>query len=716
MAGLRLLLALFLALSLAACGTSFPDVTPTVAATNTPDATRIAEQASRTPIIRASNTPSPSPSPSQTPPPTNTPRPTATDTATSTGTTTPTNTFTPTATDTNTPTFTPSPSFTPTPSPTNTLPPSPTPLVIVASPTFTASPSHTPTLTPPATATNTLTPTKTFTPTATFTITPNRAATDNAALLQTRQAIPPTFTAQPLASPTATIIPIIAPTLDVTPTFVTAEPNTGIIPTPVVEFTPVLSTPQIDFSATEVAPPVFTPSPFPQEQIPPTVEFVDRAPNVSSVPAYNNSTTTALSFEVGAGGFIFNGEAINGSVRLFVVNPADPSSYARTDGTGYLIFRPIGGGETGISGAPFFEGFSVDSAASNKNYVSYISWSPNGQRLAFVISPPSGTDNQNAGVWFWDAASGSTGVLLHDCPIDGFTSCDLTNRPVNHWESRSVEWSPTSNSVVITVNLPDEGRQAIFISDMNFSSRRPEAPRLERWDNAQWISGNQLLVSGRSPDGRSMIAVYNTQSGGIESTIYDGSANGVFIFDAVQRPNGQIIALGNESGYGSPLRMYRIEAGVATPISGFVGGSHPDRVSWAANYSEAVLSFGGSQYIINANSGGVFQASTSGSVQVGASVTTEGIVLGPPPSGVVAGSRYSAGQQIQYVGDIPRNMRTQPSVAAAIVDVINPGEFVSVLAGPFEVDGYEWWLVSNSRNNRAWVTVRTVDGFSFFNP
>jgi hypothetical protein len=698
---LYLLLVICLAFNLAACGTSLPVVTPTVAPTNTPDATRIAEQASRTPIIRPSNTPT------LTPPPTNTPRPTASFTPTSTGTTTPT------ATPTFTATFTPSPTDTASPSPTNTLPPSPTQLVIAESPTYTASPSHTPSLTPADTATNTPTPTPTFTPTDTPTATPNRAATENASVLQTRQAeaLRPTFTAQPLASPTSSLA---APTLDVTPTFVTAAPNTGIIPTPVIEVSPVVSTPQINLDATEIAPPVFTPSPFPQEQIPPTVEFVVRATAAPALPSYNNSSTAALSFDVGAGGFIFNGEPIGGSVRLFVVNPADPSSYARTDGAGMLIFRPIGGGETVINTAPFFESFTVDSAAGNKNYVSYIAWSPNGQRLAFIISPPAGTDNQNAGVWFWDAASNTTGVLLHDCPIDGFTSCDLTNRPVNHWQSLAVEWSQDSNSVVITVFLPDEGRQAIFISGMNFSTRRPEAPRFERWDNAQWLNSGQLLVSGRGPDGRSQIAIYNVGSAAIESVVYDASASGMFIFDAVQRPNGQIVALGNEAGYGSPLRMYRIENGVATPISGFVGGGHPSRVTWSANYGEAVLSFGATQFVVNAGNGAIVQPVTSGSVQIG-NVNSSGEVV-IPPEGVVAGSRYSAGQQIQYVGDIPRNMRTQPSVAAGLVDVIYPTEFVTVLAGPYEADGYEWWMVSNTRNSRAWVTIRTLDGFSFFNP
>src|SRR5690606_36474619 len=110
--------------------------------------------------------------------------------------------------------------------------------------------------------------------------------------------------------------------------------------------------------------------------------------------------------------------------------------------------------------------------------------------------PASGTDNVNAGVWFWDAGSNSTGILLHDCPIEGYTSCDLTTRPVGNWQSINVEWSPNSSAVVITAQLTTEGRQGMFIINMNFTTRRPEAPPFVRWDNAQWLDNAQLLVSG----------------------------------------------------------------------------------------------------------------------------------------------------------------------------------------------------------------------------
>ncbi|MGB7339074.1 MAG: SH3 domain-containing protein [Phototrophicaceae bacterium] len=699
---------------LSACGGGIPLVTPTVAPTNTSIPTAIVQnvEASPTPIIPATDTSTPTPRPTNTVPPTLTGTFTVIPTQTATLTATATQTLTPTLTVTAT----------------NTKPPTPTPLII-GSDTPSPVPSSTPTLEPTLTQTptTTATPTPTFTPTATATNTPNLVATANAQVLLTRAAasdtpVRPTFTPVAQASPTNTLIP---PTLDVTPTFITATPNNGIIPTPEIAFTPVESTPIIDFSAptATITPAVrITPSPFPIDQIPATVQFIDRSQTTIISPTFNNTTTSALSFDVGDGQFIFNGQPLGGgrSVRLFAVNPADPNSYARTDANGFLTFTPIGGGETPVNTSPFFIGFTVSSAETNENYVSNLAWSPNGQRLAFIVQPAGGTDNINAGVWFWDAGSNSTGVFLHDCPQDGYTSCNSTNRPVNNWQSIDVEWSPNSSRVVITAVLPQEGRQAIFISEMNFVTRRPEAPPFLRWDNAQWLNNAELLVSGRAPDGGSRIAVYNTQSGA-ETPLYDASANGLFIADAVQRPNGQVLAIGREGGaFDGAYRMYRIDNGVATPISGFVGGSPPQSITWSANYNEAVLTVGGQQVIINANNGGINNATTSGEIQVGAGFTTnssgETVLQAPPPTGVVANSRYEAGQQIQFVGETARNMRIQPSTSAAFADVIIQGDFVSVLAGPYETEGYEWWQVSNRNGTRAWVSVRTLDGFSFFNP
>ncbi|MDQ7037229.1 MAG: hypothetical protein Q9P01_21015 [Anaerolineae bacterium] len=147
----------------------------------------------------------------------------------------------------------------------------------------------------------------------------------------------------------------------------------------------------------------------------------------------------------------------------------------------------------------------------------------------------------------------------------------------------------------------------------------------------------------------------------------------------------------------------------------------PDRIQWAGNYAEAVLSFGGQQVSVNASNGAIVNVTTSGAVRVNTSSapggqTTDGGGGGSPPSGVVANSRYNAGQQIQYIGGVSRNMRQQPSIAAGITNIVNPGEYVTVLAGPFVADGYEWWFVSNARNVQSWISTHSTDGGVFFNP
>jgi len=779
-----------LAIILAACGSGIPRVTPTVAPTDTPTPldTQVAQALpTRTPIVQPSATDTATLLPSSTPAPTEMPTHTAEPPATPSATDTPTHTATPTVTDTpsntptgtrtptNTPTHTPTPSDTPThtatrtPRPTNTPrptdtprpsnTPSLTPLPLIDTDTPTPTNTRRPTFTavPSVTATNSLTPVATRTPppppTATDTTTPRPTrtprptqvvqlserdvnATQNAEVLLTRAAEQdrtPTraasFTPVPAATPTMTLAAGPAATLDTTPTRITATPGgpeLGLLDTPIP------STPQIQADApTRTATP-FTPTPFPFDQLPPTLDappVQNRGPE--GLPLFNNSNTQAFNFNVGPGAFFFNGLAIGGSVGLFAVNPANPNSYARTDAAGMLTFVPLGGSsEQAVTSSPYFAGFGREglTADSNKNYITDLAWSPDGTKLSFLIQPPGGTDNINAGVWYWEQNAGRAFPVLRDCPNDGFNSCQLVSgRPANHWQSIRTSWSPDSTRVLITMRLPDEGRQAVVVVNAlpNEAIASTAPPNFLRYDSAQWLDNQHLLVSGSGPDGRVIIARYNVRSRRLEELIFDASAKGLWLQDAVRRPNGQIVALGREGGFGGPLRLYRIANGTATPMSNFVGDRTPDSVRWSLNYAEVILAFGDQQFIVNANTGAV-QSVVLNQIDVGGTSSDEAGIApigerepAPAagiPSGVVAGSTYDAGAQIRYLGEIPRNMRTQPALASAISDVVNPGEFVTVLAGPVEADGYTWWQVSNARNVQAWVSAATSDGFSFFSP
>ena len=91
-----------------------------------------------------------------------------------------------------------------------------------------------------------------------------------------------------------------------------------------------------------------------------------------------------------------------------------------------------------MSYAPFFHGFSggFNSIEQNKNRIAELDWSADGRQFSFLIDPPRGTDNGNAGVWFWqpivDPTHGATYQIIRDCVTDGYSPCNLrqSRRPL----------------------------------------------------------------------------------------------------------------------------------------------------------------------------------------------------------------------------------------------------------------------------------------------
>ncbi|WP_228845464.1 SH3 domain-containing protein [Phototrophicus methaneseepsis] len=716
-----------MAFSLAACSTGLPQVTPTLAPTSTPtpETTQISQQATRTPIRIFTETATPTlapPSATVTSGLTETTTATPTTTGTSTPSSTP--TITATATASLTPTFTIQPSLTAIP--TETLAPSPTDLIF-------------------ATSTTTQTPVNTATPSPTATLTPNFAATvtRESELLSTLSAevTPsplPTWTPLPLPTATNTVV-IVPPTLDITPTFITATPggDLGLIDPPTA--IPGSPEPQQDAPTATVTP--FTPTALPPEQVP---NLVIRSTQTSFDPEFTTVNTDAFQFSVGDGAFIFNGQGFPGGVSLFAPNPIDPNSYARTNSAGMLLFRaPGSNGEGQITGAPFYDGFQANAAESNKNFVAHLAWSPDGQKLAFVIVPPPGTDNQNAGVWFWQPQMtdfGQSFAVLHDCPENGYTSCDLADQhPVEHWQSETVYWSPDSNRMLINVFIRSEGRGGIAVVDASMDpDYAKSAAGIWRYDSGIWLDDDNILVSGRRPsDGHVILGIVDTnfQDVGQETILFDGSAANIWIQDAVPVGNNTYLALGKPGAPDGPLQLYRIANGQATSISGNIGDAYPERIHWASNYSAVVVTVHGVQYQVDANSGAISVPNVTGTVEIGGSAgananqdaggiapigvregdeapATEGDI----PQGVIEGSRYQPGQTVQFVGDTVRNLRDVPSTEnSTVIDLVAPYEFVAILAGPFQAEGFGWWQVSNARNFRGWIAA-DFDGGSLFVP
>ncbi|MBA3875019.1 MAG: hypothetical protein H0X30_38325, partial [Anaerolineae bacterium] len=432
---------ILLALLLAACNLSVPDVTPTIAPTRTPSPTLIVSNTPQPTIVAqvATSTPSSTatvtatffvlPSDTFVPPtitrtnqPTTTSSVTPTLTLTSTPSLTATLTNTPTQTLTNAPsatssftptktaTSTPLPTATPTLPSTETLVPSPTPLPLVPTDIPTLTPSLTLTLTPSATFTNEPTATPTFTPsntprplpTATRTLSPEELATFATVIAPV--GVPPTPTQGEVA---------LAPTLDVTPTYITAE--APIIETPLVTPLPAEGTPQEVLSTPTAQPTVSL-----IVTLPGIVTAIPIAP-ISFNPPSQPNRVFGLST---SGGVTGGGFSLLNDTVLFERNPVDPNLYVTTDSSGNMYLTGVNGAGASRPDMSPFSSFIALNRDENNAFVPAAKWSPDGRFLAFIVA---GKKTGNDGVWFFQPGQFPPVQLLVDCLPINVPGCSLVS-------------------------------------------------------------------------------------------------------------------------------------------------------------------------------------------------------------------------------------------------------------------------------------------------
>ena len=382
---------------------------------------------------------------------------------------------------------------------------------------------------------------------------PTLDETEVAKLLATpepRPTVPPTWTAAPTLPPTNTIAAHV-PDAPAPEEAATARRDDVFVSTPLA------ATPESQFEA-----PDSTPTPTPTIVQPTVAVRSDllRAviqPPLSQESTFSISGASVYQYNVGVGEvFSFNDNIqLSGGVRLFLQNPVDPNSFLRTDQKGMLRYRPIGvAQEDEFSYSPFFFGFSsqVPTYEQNKNRIVELDWSADGRQFSFRVDTPLGLDNSSAGVWFWqprlDSQYDPTYQLIRDCPVPGYNPCNMVY-PSNasYWKSFGVQWSPVpgDNNVLLSVQLPEEGRNALaIVQALRDPKNADNAPNFVRYDYGSWNPGAQgIAVSGRRPDGRAIIGVVNNSLSG-ERVILDGSSRGLWLRDAVRLPNGQFRALG----------------------------------------------------------------------------------------------------------------------------------------------------------------------------
>lgn len=582
----------------------------------------------------------------------------------------------------------------PTPEPTNT-----------DQPTATPAPTNTPT------PTTTPLPTKTNTPTLLPTIDLTQIA-EQVFATQTAFAENQTLNA-PTPTSTVTITPL--PTLDVTPTFITAE---ALTPLPTAEendedlgiVLPGQQTP-------EPAPITNTPTPAPTVDIsvpiPATVSIFDLptlAPVESGPPA---SIPFAITTN-GIGGFDLGGFSLDtGGVLLFARNPVDPSQYVLTNGAGTL-YTVDGGGRFRPSSSPFSE-FEPGTPEENNAYVEFVTWSPNGQFVAYIIDAQRHPNpDARDGVWILDVNSGGSRQLLRDAPTENHPGYQLGNvRDFLH-VSEYLEWSPQSDVVLAQVRRADPGsedQQFLFVLGLDEDPNR--IPGALRYDYGSWTNdGNRLVVSGRNPQGRIIIGTVN-RDGSDEQVLLDGRQIGQWLRNAVQRPNGQIVALARPFDIGGMAGPVRIIDQNGTPLTDFIGTDTPTSVNWSPDKSAVIVTTGGRTYIatvtgtirditdslsdtqtVNWVSGGLPSGSTAPAEQP----VDQNFV----PSGVVEGTRFQPGQQLTVLVD-ELNIRSEPNTNNNPIGVVQNGEFVAILAGPVDFDNIEWWRVQVANGTVGWI-------------
>jgi len=281
------------------------------------------------------------------------------------------------------------------------------------------------------------------------------------------------------------------------------------------------------------------------------------------------------------------------TTQYFDQNPANLNRFVVVDTSGLLYLTDVGGSNAArIDNGPYTQ-FLPSGRADNNAAADLAIWSPSGQRLAFIIN---GNINANDGVWYTEPGGFGPLQLLVDCPVQDFVGCNIVAEPDNVplWESRELFWSRDSNTLLINVALPDRGRQGLIVMPITQYDRvRDNRPPVILYDYGTWGTDGRILASGRNPDGASVVAWINSD-GNLNEMVYNASANGLWMGWAVERPNGDIVALGAPGAGNSALAIYNMNG---TALTLPIGGGFPQRVVWSPDVDAVLVEVNGQRFV-----------------------------------------------------------------------------------------------------------------------
>ncbi|GAB1421116.1 hypothetical protein MASR2M15_12570 [Anaerolineales bacterium] len=450
------------------------------------------------------------------------------------------------------------------------------------------------------------------------------------------------------------------------------------------------------------------------------------------------ASTQSLLVSVDAEAHLSLGKISLPSPTLWVdTNPIAPARYARIDELGLLRFIPAGTDSEGVySFAPYFEGYQVSSAAENKLLIDEVRWSPNGQQLAFRIA--SGDVEGNDGVWFWqparDLPTDPSYQLLRDCP----PGCGLVSGGnAERWKSRRIQWSSDNSTLLIDLDLVDEGRTAFTLVN---AVRDPEStqartgPTVYRYSSAHWANNGQHLVVSGFDQTDALVFGMMTRDGSLINMNSASEIGLAWVQDAIQHPDsGELLLLGSPVGASAPLALYNA-AGEA--LSAPVANAAPDSVEWSPNHRAALLKVGQQSFILTIT-GDVYELTSqrngatihwASAIPANASplptpepvsssiqqilppvetVMIE-ITAAPPVTPIEAGQLYVVGIDLL-------SLKKEPTPDSETLTHLPIGEPLVIIGGPVDDGNVVWWRVQ-TLEYIGWLPEKIDDYASIISP
>lgn len=280
------------------------------------------------------------------------------------------------------------------------------------------------------------------------------------------------------------------------------------------------------------------------------------------------------------------------STYQYSQNPINPAQYAVIDQAGMLYIRQPQG-DFRVEQGPYTQ-FPAQTRDTNNSPAIQSIWSPNGQYVAFLVDP---AQEASAGLWYFQPNEFGPIQLIVDCPFEGYRGCMIVQPGADNlprWKSLDVAFSPDSQQLLLTLDLPTEGRQGILTIGVTRNERiRDLRPEILMYEYGSWGADGRILTSGRNPQGLVNVAWINS-NGTPSEQVFDASSNGLWMGWAVESANGQIYALGALGAGNTSLAIYDMNGEALTPP---IGTTFPERVVWNAERTGVIIESAGRQYI-----------------------------------------------------------------------------------------------------------------------